>query len=144
MEYYAVIDTNVLVSGILTKKNDAATVQVIKNLFLGKIIPVYSYAIMAEYREVLKRKKFGFPEDLIEYVFSAIEKYGVFLNPKSLNVSLPDPKDLPFYETLLSNKSSTTYLITGNIKHFPEDPYIVTPRDFLNILNSKVAQKNSF
>ena len=130
MEYYAVIDTNVLVSGILTKKNDAATFQVIKNLFLGKIISVYSYAIMAEYREVLKRKKFGFPEDLIEYVLSAIEKYGIFLNPKSLNVSLPGPKDLPFYETLLSNKSSTTYLITGNIKHFYKRSVSCNPTRF--------------
>ena len=54
---YAVIDTNVLVSALLTSKNDAATVQVVQKMLSGEIIPIYSKEITKEYREVLHRKK---------------------------------------------------------------------------------------
>lgn len=53
MTCYAVIDTNVLVSALLSSKNDTATVQVIQKLITGEIIPVYSNVIVKEYREVL-------------------------------------------------------------------------------------------
>lgn len=53
---YAVIDTNVLVSALLSGKDDAATVQVFSKVITGEIIPVYSNVITKEYREVLSRK----------------------------------------------------------------------------------------
>jgi predicted nucleic acid-binding protein len=56
MSVYAVIDTNVFVSAMLSKHNDAATVQLVGRMLLGEIIPVYSREIMQEYREVLGRK----------------------------------------------------------------------------------------
>jgi len=55
---YAVIDTNVLVSALLSSHSDAATVQIIGRMINGEIIPVYSYEIMREYKEVLGRRKF--------------------------------------------------------------------------------------
>ena len=67
---YAVIDTNVLVSALLSSKDDTATVQVLGKVITGEIIPVYSNVITKEYREVLSRKKFGFSGDLIEYLMS--------------------------------------------------------------------------
>lgn len=45
-------------------------------------------------------------------------------------------KDLPFYEVVLEKRKDNAYLITGNIKHFPIEPFIVTPRELLNILNT--------
>ena len=62
---YAVIDTNVLVSAMLSSKEDAATVQVVSRMLRGEIIPIYSNAITEEYRNVLCRRKFGFEEKLI-------------------------------------------------------------------------------
>lgn len=56
---YAVIDTNVLVSALLSNHADAATVQVIGRMIAGEIIPIYSEQIMREYQEVLCRKNFG-------------------------------------------------------------------------------------
>ncbi len=53
---YAVIDTNVLVSALLSSRNDTATVVVIEKVFLGEVIPLYSSEILNEYRDVLMRK----------------------------------------------------------------------------------------
>ena len=75
---YAVIDTNVLVSALLSSHSDAATVQLIGRLIAGEIIPVYSDEIMHEYQEVLGRKKFKFDLDMIKYILSAIKKSMVF------------------------------------------------------------------
>lgn len=74
----AVVDTNVLVSALLSKKDDAATVQIFNKVISGEIIPVYSNLITREYREVLTRKKFGFSVDLVECLISTIEKYGIW------------------------------------------------------------------
>lgn len=52
---YAVVDTNVLVSALLSSKEDTATVQVIGKVLTGEIIPVYSSVIIKEYREVLEK-----------------------------------------------------------------------------------------
>ena len=134
---YAVIDTNVLVSALLSSKEDAATVQVLGKVITGDIIPVYSNIITKEYREVLSRKKFGFSGDLVEYLMSAIEKYGILVDPSPAGVTLPDIKDVPFYEVVLEKRGDKAYLVTGNIKHFPKEPFIVTPRELLEILNNK-------
>lgn len=133
---YTVIDTNVLVSALLSSKDDAATVQVLGKVITGEIIPVYSNIITKEYREVLSRKKFGFSKDLIEYLMSAIEKYGILVDPSPSGITLLDMKDVPFYEVVLEKRDDNAYLVTGNIKHFPKEPFIVTPRELLDILNS--------
>ncbi|MCQ2072302.1 MAG: PIN domain-containing protein [Bacteroidaceae bacterium] len=46
----------------------------------------------------------------------------------------PDPKDIVFYEVALSKEGS--FLVTGNIKHFPKDPIVVTPAEFLDIFKN--------
>ena len=135
MTCYAVVDTNVLVSALLSGKDDAATVQVLVKVLGGEIIPVYSNAISKEYREVLTRKKFGFSGELIEYLLSAIEKFGILVDPEPSGVILPDMKDLPFYEVVMEKQDDRAYLVTGNIKHFPKEPFIVTPRELIELLN---------
>lgn len=134
MIVYAVIDTNVLVSALLSSKDDSATVQVFGKVLSGEIILVYSNVITKEYREVLSRKKFGFAGGTIDYLLSAIEKYGILVNPSPSGMVLPDMKDLPFYEVVLEKRDDEAYLVTGNIKHFPKEPFVVTPRELLDIL----------
>lgn len=133
---YAVIDTNVLISALLSEHDDAATVQVVRRMIEGKIIPVYSQKIMKEYQEVLSRKKFGFPQDIVDYLLYAIAKYGVFIEPIPTDAVLPDMKDLPFYEVVLEKREDGTYLVTGNLKHFPEKDFIVTARQMIDILDN--------
>ena len=132
---YAVIDTNVLVSALISNHTDAATVQLVVRLISGEIVPVYSDEIMREYREVLGRKKFRFEQDMINYILLAVERYGVMIEPSATGVILPDMKDLPFYEVVMDKREDGTYLVTGNLKHFPAQPFIVTPREMLNVLD---------
>lgn len=141
MTCYAVIDTNVLVSALLSSHADAATVQIIGRLIGGEIIPVYSSEIMQEYHEVLSRKKFKFEPRMINYILSAMEKYGVIVNPSATDVTLPDMKDLPFYEVVMEKREDDAYLVTGNLKHFPAEPFIVTARQMLDILDGKDSNK---
>ena len=128
MSCLAVIDTNILVSALLSKHADSATVKVIEKLFDGEIIPVYSNEITNEYREVLHRKKFKFDCN------TAIEKFGILTTPTSLNITLPDMKDLPFYEVVMEKRADDAFLVTGNLKHFPQKPFVVSARQMLEIL----------
>ena len=137
MTCYAVIDTNVLVSALLSKYGDAATVQLVGRLLIGEIVPVYSREIIKEYREVLGRKKFQFDPDMLRYIILTIEKYGILVEPSATGMILPDMKDLPFYEVVMEKREDNAYLVTGNLKHFPTKPFIVTSRQMLNILDGK-------
>lgn len=133
---YATIDTNVLVSALLSSKDDTATVQILEKVISGEIISVYSNVIIKEYREVLSRKKFGFSGETIEYLLSALEKYGILVEPSPSGIILPDMKDLPFFEVILEKHDGNAYLVTGNIRHFPKEPFVVTPRELLDILSN--------
>ncbi|MCC8196909.1 MAG: putative toxin-antitoxin system toxin component, PIN family [Ruminococcus sp.] len=132
---YAVIDTNVLVSALLSSHEDAATVQIVGKLFSGEIIPLFSKEILDEYNDVLRRKKFGFSNEAISLMLRTIEKFGEPVVPTPTGEVLPDMKDLPFYEVVLEKQDSDAYLVTGNIRHFPAKPFIVTARELLDILN---------
>lgn len=137
MTCYAVIDTNVLVSALLSNHSDAATVLLIGRMISGDIIPVYSTETMKEYQEVLQRKKFKFDQSQIAYLLSAIIRFGIMVEPSATGEILPDMKDLPFYEVVVEKrKTDDAYLVTGNQKHFPIKPFIVTAKEMLDILNS--------
>ncbi|MCD8365308.1 MAG: putative toxin-antitoxin system toxin component, PIN family [Clostridiales bacterium] len=137
MPYYAVIDTNVLVSALLSSHSDAATVQVVGKLFSGDVIPLFNREILQEYNDVLRRKKFGFDEEIVATLISVIEKTGLLVQPAVSGEIFVDMKDLPFYEVVLSKQDERAYLVTGNLKHFPDKPFIVTASEFLAILNQK-------
>ena len=131
---FVVIDTNIIVSALLSSKNDSATVQVMEKVFRQEIKPVYSKEIFAEYTNVLNRPKFHFSKELIEYMLSAIKHFGILKESKeTVIVVLPDMKDVPFYRLVL--ESEDTYLVTGNIKHFPQESRIMTARQLIDILN---------
>ena len=57
------------------------------------------------------------------------------LNRTKSDESFPDPKDVVFYEVALSIDGA--YLVTGNIKHFPKTPIVVTPSELLKIIESQ-------
>ena len=134
MIFYAVIDTNVLVSALLAKRADSSPVAVVEKLFDGTVIPVFSRSILDEYREVLHRAKFGFDPVTVDEFLLDIARRGILLEPEQTNIALPDMNDVPFYAVTLAYGDDETYLVTGNLKHFPAKPFIVTPAQFLEII----------
>ena len=134
MKFYAVIDTNVIVSALL-KWNSVPGV-VLQAVFNGFVVPVYNDEILNEYRNVLNRPKFGFSSELISETISQIESLGVMENAlETVAEAMPDTKDIVFYSIALSHgKTAETHLVTGNVKHFLANPIVVTPRQMLDIL----------
>ena len=132
---YAVIDTNVLVSALFAVHPDSATVIVRDKVAAGDIVPLYNAEILDEYRCVLSRPKFQFPSALIDAVLELILQKGISLDRTKSNESFPDPKDVVFYEVALSKDGA--YLVTGNIKHFPHTPIVVTQSELLRIIDSQ-------
>ncbi len=132
---YAVIDTNVIVSALIATKPDSYPLTVLSHVYLGPIVPVYNDEILAEYREVLYRDKFHLKSEDIELALRTIMATGLNLARTSVKDEIfPDPKDVVFYEVKMSKEDA--YLVTGNIKHFPREPLVVTPREMVAILNS--------
>ncbi len=133
MKYYAVLDTNVVVSAML--KWQSVPGEILISTFNGVIVPVLNDEILAEYRTVLSRPKFGLTSEIVESVLAGITENAVFLDAEMLDVELPDPKDRVFYEVVMEKrKDEDAYLVTGNIRHFPTKPFIVTPREMLDII----------
>ena len=125
-----IIDTNVLVSALLASHYDSATVQVAKLMLKGNALPVITDRIISEYEEVLRRRKFGFPEESVSVLIEEIKRKAIEAEPIQTDIRLPDEKDLPFLEAVLS--SDDYVLITGNTKHFPFHERIMTAREFLD------------
>ena len=133
MKRYAVIDTNVLVSAML--KWSSVPGNIIEFAFSGVIIPVLNERIVSEYREVLLREKFHLTKEIVDDVIQALEDQGEYIDTDNMDYELLDPKDVVFYAIVMEKrKEEDTYLVTGNIKHFPQTPYVVTPKEMLDII----------
>lgn len=137
MKFYAVIDTNVLVSALLSNKSDAATVKVLQSVENGEICPLIHEEILEEYEEVLGRAKFRLPSHLTHYVIQKIKEVGLDAERVPAFEDIPDAKDIVFYEVTLSKDDA--YLITGNKKHFPHKPIVVSPTEMMDILTKNKA-----
>lgn len=126
----AVIDTNVIISAVLTPFG--APAGVLNSFLSGGLALLYDDRIIAEYRQVLERKKFNFESDLVADILDYIKLKGENICADPLNIKLNDPFDLPFIEVAASGHAD--WLITGNKKHFPQKiltAKIVTPSEFL-------------
>ena len=133
MSIPAVLDTNVIVSALLSKNEDAATVKILDATMDGRITPLYHEDILAEYDEVLHRGKFPFREETIQKVFAAIRHYGKETMPLPTGATLVDADDLIFYEVALRGRA---YLVTGNLRHYPPDSFIVSPAQMALLIAS--------
>lgn len=136
MKCYAVVDTNVIVSALITKNPDSPPRQVFRAMLTGDIIPLYHADILAEYEEVLSRKKFHLQIETIQTVLQAIREFGVEVVPRSTGEILIDMDDLAFYEVAMEKRDDDAYLVTGNQKHYPVRNFIVTPAEMLEILKN--------
>jgi putative PIN family toxin of toxin-antitoxin system len=123
----AVLDTNVLVSAFWSPKGEPARILA---LVQNRLVTLcYDYGIIAEYRDVLLRPKFGFSEWEVIAVLAQIENEGISVVPCPLpDISFTDEDDRKFYEVARHCRAK---LITGNGKHFPKDDTVLTVKEFL-------------
>ena len=131
--FYAVFDTNVLVSALLSKRVDSPTVELLDLVLDGRIVLLYNDEIVAEYTEVLHRDKFDFSNERVEAVLSLV-RIGIHMERTESTELFPDPDDRVFYEVALSKEGS--YLVTGNQRHFPKSPIVVTPSEMLELVRN--------
>jgi putative PIN family toxin of toxin-antitoxin system len=133
-----VLDTNVIVSGILRPYSKAASI--LRLVATGAITLAYDLRIFSEYRDVLNRPKFTFAKEDIDAFLDQVDKEGVLVSVMPLKFRLPDPEDESFLEVALAGKA--TAIVTGNKRHFPrkecEGTRILSPVEFLEAFGSEI------
>jgi uncharacterized protein len=130
-----VIDTNVLISAAITP--GGVCDQIMQHAVSGHFAPAWDNRILAEYRDVLSRPKFGLSPGVIKRLLASLPQSGFHRGAK-VEGELPDADDLPFLAVALA--TSDKIIVTGNAAHFPPatmarcDITILTPRAALDIL----------
>ena len=131
-----VLDTNVLVSGLLTPFGSSG--EIVRMVFSGELILCIDARILSEYKEVLNRPKFKFDKNRIAILIDFIMQYGQVVSSSPLKRSLPDPDDESFLEVAIAGKVKT--LITGNKVHYPsasrEGIEVLSPSEFIELIRT--------
>ena len=133
-KFLVVFDTNVIVSALLSDDVDSNEVKLMEYINSNIITPIFSDDIMKEYKEVLSRKEFGFNKKSVGDMITRFKKKGMLIKPHKLDMDFKDISDLKFYEVVMEKKDKNAKLVTGNIKDFPVDKRIVTPRELLKLI----------
>lgn len=128
-----VLDTNVLVSGLLQPLGPSG--QIVRLVAAGDLVLCFDPRILAEYDEVLRRDKFRFDPDRIATLMEQIRSAGVPVAAPPLATQLPDSDDEPFLEVAVA--AEALYLVTGNARHYPPEARqgteVVSPRAFIDL-----------
>lgn len=112
----AVVDTNILVSGLL--RADGPPGRVLAAISSGRLVPVVCDAILDEYRLVLPRPRLGLPRVLVDEFLRLMAEVcdGVPIPAHAGQPPMTDPSDWPFVACALA---ADCPVVTGNAKHFP-------------------------
>ena len=122
-----VLDTNVIVAALLNPLGAPASAL---NTFLnGQATLLIDERIAMEYRDVLNRPKFRFESTYTESLLDLIVRSSEKITASPTRVEMQDPDDVAFFE--VATAGNADFLITGNLRHFPMDPIIVTPAEFI-------------
>jgi len=131
-----VLDTNVLVSGLLSAAGPPAWI--VEAVLVGELELALDMAIRQEYEDVLRRPEFGFSPEAVEGLLAAIDQFGLHVAAAPPGPTpLPDPDDEPF---LAVARATDSTLVTGNLKHYPprsrHGVTAQTPRELIDRLRS--------
>ena len=132
-----VLDTNVVVSGILKPFSKAASI--LRLVADGTIQLAYDLRILSEYRDVLSRPKFNFAKENVEAFLTQVEQEGFLASVKPFGIHLPDPDGEPFLEVAIAGRAEA--IVTGNKRYFPKKEYegvkILSLAEFLELLKEQ-------
>jgi putative PIN family toxin of toxin-antitoxin system len=113
---YWVIDTNVVVSGLLNPEGYPA--RVLQAAEDGRIKLAYDSRILAEYRDVLRRPKLRLKPQRIAAFLAGLDGQ-MLVTPVATAKGGPDPDDRAFVETALATLDRT--IVTGNLADYPDE-----------------------
>lgn len=134
-----VVDTNVLVSGLLKPYGPSA--EIVRMTSSGTLQLCHDARVLAEYRDVLHRPKFGFRPPDVKVFLEQVEKGGYSVSAEPLPRRLPDPDDEMFLEVALAG--GVSHLVTGNLSdysgHGQQQVDIVSPSQFLEWYRTHTA-----
>lgn len=136
--FNVVVDTNVIISSLISKHLDSVTVKFMELFYNSKINLYYSKEILDEYIDVLHRPKFRINSEMINDVICYIIENGIEITPENKDILMIDIKDKPFYELVMDEQIEDAKLVTGNIKHFPIQTNIMTPSKFMEMYNKNL------
>ena len=129
-----VLDTNVLVSGLLTPVGSSA--RLVDLAQAGAVQLLYDERMVREHHQVLLRPRFGFSPETIAWFLEFLRVHGEIVIARPLPAASQDLSDQPFWEVAVSGQASL--LVTGNAKHYPKHPpeglHVVTPAQALERL----------
>ena len=132
---FVVLDTNIIISAALVSLGKPA--RIIELISDDKIELIYNDTILNEYEEVLSRERLGFSIEAQRAAIDMIVEKGTFIEANVSTIPMRDEDDRIFYDTAVSGNA---ILVTGNKKHFPAEPMVMTPSEFLDKL-SKSSKK---
>ncbi|MDZ7792602.1 MAG: putative toxin-antitoxin system toxin component, PIN family [Spirochaetia bacterium] len=121
-----VLDTNILVSAPLNPESYPA--HVLNAILNEKVTLLFDNRILEEYKRVLLRPRFGFSVEIVGPLLDYLESEGEFVAADYSGRQFEDDEDKKFYEVAVTGGAD--YLVTGNIRHFPNESLIITPKDF--------------
>jgi putative PIN family toxin of toxin-antitoxin system len=136
----AVLDTNVIVSGLLSPRGNARLV--LGMAFARKFDLIVSAELLAEYEAVIRRRKFRFQSAEIGEALTELRRVGELVKPTDHVSESPDEADNRFLEC--AEIGSADYLVTGNTSHFPKTwgkTQVVTIRRFLELLTPDLRRR---
>lgn len=126
------MEMSIIISAAISDKGNPA--KILQMVFDEELVPVFDSLIFSEYKNVLSRAKFKFSQELQGFILKALERGAEeFSLPaiKTSTVPFTDETDRKFYDVA---RSCGVILVSGNTKHFPNEPFIMTPAQFLQSL----------
>jgi len=126
-------DTNIIISGLNFSGNPRRILEMAED---GEIRLAVSDAILEEVARVLRRPKFGWPEEEIRQALNQITRFSEHVHPKQrIDIITEDITDNRILECAAA--SGSDYLISGDKHLLKVGQYqgfkIVTPAEFIEI-----------
>ncbi len=130
-----VIDTNVVVAGLLTANNQSPPARILDDMLNGRFIYFLSPDLLAEYRLVLLRpaiiSRHGLSIEEVDDLLEDLAAGAVWREPDK-EATAPDPGDNHLWALLSCHPNAT--LVTGDrllLENPPPWSNILIPREFL-------------
>lgn len=133
----AVIDTNVVVAGLLTGRSDSPTARLLEGMLKRRFAFLLSLPLVAEYRSVLLRPAIAgrhlLGSDEVDRLLTAIVANGKLLEPGTLErESPPDAADYHLWELLAMRNEAV--LVSGDrrlVENPPSWMRVESPAEFV-------------